>query len=185
VNRLPNSSRKANPPSTMITSVRNLPGSIVYQASAAIPANSTSAMGVFLAMVQPLPRSSPPSSSVTLLPSHERVTKARYTSNFWCTGEDSNLRSSQGAADLQSAAINRSATCARFRSAARLHTPCLQPRNASPENPARRGKEEITDGCRGTEYRSVLTNLSTILLFSRCCAAATAVSLWTGAGEGT
>ena len=32
--------------------------------------------------------------------------------NLWCTGEDSNLRSSQGAADLQSAAINRSATCA-------------------------------------------------------------------------
>ncbi len=31
---------------------------------------------------------------------------------FWCTGEDSNLRSSQGAADLQSAAINHSATCA-------------------------------------------------------------------------
>ena len=31
----------------------------------------------------------------------------------WCTGEDSNLRSSQGAADLQSAAINHSATCAR------------------------------------------------------------------------
>jgi hypothetical protein len=30
----------------------------------------------------------------------------------WCTGEDSNLRSSQGAADLQSAAINHSATCA-------------------------------------------------------------------------
>ena len=34
--------------------------------------------------------------------------------NFWCTGEDSNLRSSQGAADLQSAAINHSATCAHF-----------------------------------------------------------------------
>jgi hypothetical protein len=32
--------------------------------------------------------------------------------NIWCTGEDSNLRSSQGAADLQSAAINHSATCA-------------------------------------------------------------------------
>ena len=31
---------------------------------------------------------------------------------IWCTGEDSNLRSSQGAADLQSAAINHSATCA-------------------------------------------------------------------------
>src|SRR5215469_95400 len=34
----------------------------------------------------------------------------------WCTGEDSNLRSSQGAADLQSAAINHSATCAESRS---------------------------------------------------------------------
>ena len=33
----------------------------------------------------------------------------------WCTGEDSNLRSSQGAADLQSAAINHSATCAERR----------------------------------------------------------------------
>ena len=30
----------------------------------------------------------------------------------WCTGEDSNLRSPLGAADLQSAAINHSATCA-------------------------------------------------------------------------
>ena len=32
------------------------------------------------------------------------------------TGEDSNLRSPQGAADLQSAAINRSATCPRHAS---------------------------------------------------------------------
>src|SRR5262249_46007379 len=30
--------------------------------------------------------------------------------NFWWTGEDSNLRSSQGATDLQSVAISRSAT---------------------------------------------------------------------------
>ena len=36
----------------------------------------------------------------------------------WCTGEDSNLRSSQGAADLQSAAINHSATCAESQNAA-------------------------------------------------------------------
>ena len=36
----------------------------------------------------------------------------RCKTNRWCTGEDSNLRSSQGAADLQSAAINHSATCA-------------------------------------------------------------------------
>jgi hypothetical protein len=33
-------------------------------------------------------------------------------SKSWCTGEDSNLRSPLGAADLQSAAINHSATCA-------------------------------------------------------------------------
>ena len=33
-------------------------------------------------------------------------------SESWCTGEDSNLRSPLGAADLQSAAINHSATCA-------------------------------------------------------------------------
>src|SRR5208283_1252674 len=33
-------------------------------------------------------------------------------SRSWCTGEDSNLRSPLGAADLQSAAINHSATCA-------------------------------------------------------------------------
>ena len=35
-------------------------------------------------------------------------------SESWCTGEDSNLRSPLGAADLQSAAINHSATCARL-----------------------------------------------------------------------
>ncbi len=37
--------------------------------------------------------------------------KAGMQMKSWWTGEDSNLRSSQGAADLQSAAINHSATC--------------------------------------------------------------------------
>src|SRR5438477_12804001 len=32
--------------------------------------------------------------------------------NLWCTGEDSNLRTSQGGADLQSAGFNHSPTCA-------------------------------------------------------------------------
>ena len=69
----------------------------------------------------------------------------------WCTGEDSNLRSSQGAADLQSAAINHSATCAHFDRAFRSpacsrvrlprsgiaspccqRTPCLNKRSATP-----------------------------------------------------
>ena len=55
------------------------------------------------------------------------------TAKLWCTGEDSNLRSSQGAADLQSAAINHSATCARFDRASRSqHVP--ESPNAGPES---------------------------------------------------
>src|SRR5712692_10883008 len=43
----------------------------------------------------------------------KRFTRSLHSkTDTWCTGEDSNLRSSQGAADLQSAAINHSATCA-------------------------------------------------------------------------
>ena len=45
----------------------------------------------------------------------------------WCTGEDSNLRSSQGAADLQSAAINHSATCAKLCRTLRVQS--LRPNN--------------------------------------------------------
>src|SRR5712692_5790871 len=42
----------------------------------------------------------------------KRFTRSLHSkTDTWCTGEDSNLRSSQGAADLQSAAINHSATC--------------------------------------------------------------------------
>jgi hypothetical protein len=41
-----------------------------------------------------------------------KLTASSSKPKTWCTGEDSNLRSSQGAADLQSAAINHSATCA-------------------------------------------------------------------------
>jgi hypothetical protein len=39
-----------------------------------------------------------------------KASRCRACASQW-TGEDSNLRSPQGAADLQSAAINRSATC--------------------------------------------------------------------------
>jgi hypothetical protein len=45
----------------------------------------------------------------------------------WCTGEDSNLRSSQGAADLQSAAINHSATCAHSNPNQRKSGTCWSP----------------------------------------------------------
>jgi hypothetical protein len=53
-----------------------------------------------------------PSLSLGISPAGSRSAPARKTAQHWCTGEDSNLRSSQGAADLQSAAINHSATCA-------------------------------------------------------------------------
>ena len=55
--------------------------------------------------------------------------------NCWCTGEDSNLRSSQGAADLQSAAINHSATCARFHSNSSQRCARVRPRNAAWRSP--------------------------------------------------
>ena len=42
-------------------------------------------------------------------------------SKCWCTGEDSNLRTSQGGADLQSAGFNHSPTCAEM-PVARLST---------------------------------------------------------------
>src|SRR2546425_8779405 len=41
-------------------------------------------------------------------------------SNEWCTGEDSNLRTSQGGADLQSAGFNHSPTCAEIPSPSAL-----------------------------------------------------------------
>jgi hypothetical protein len=47
----------------------------------------------------------------------------------WWTGEDSNPRSSQGAAGLQPAAIDRSATCPhhpQFRRAAKIHHSCCR-----------------------------------------------------------
>jgi hypothetical protein len=67
--------------------------------------------------------------------------RSHYNSNplpdrtHWCTGEDSNLRSSQGAADLQSAAINRSATCAHPAGTPTRHF--LLPANPRHSNPRR------------------------------------------------
>src|SRR5712692_4096622 len=53
----------------------------------------------------------------------KRFTRSLHSkTDTWCTGEDSNLRSSQGAADLQSAAINHSATCAEMPILRTLHS---------------------------------------------------------------
>jgi hypothetical protein len=64
----------------------------------------------------PAPRTNPtPSITASSQPPQRTRHRGacRGPAKTWCTGEDSNLRSSQGAADLQSAAINHSATCAR------------------------------------------------------------------------
>src|SRR5882757_6741126 len=61
----------------------------------------------------------------------------------WCTGEDSNLRSSQGAADLQSAAINRSATCAKL---------CRTLRSIKPRAKTSPQQQKLS----GTQQRSAL-----------------------------
>ncbi len=64
-----------------------------------------------------------PSNVRPFLASPPRLRYAGCREKSWCTGEDSNLRSSQGAADLQSAAINRSATCAHARAQHRISIP--------------------------------------------------------------
>jgi hypothetical protein len=56
---------------------------------------------------QPLHRclASPP-------PAGSRFIRARKAAQLWCTGEDSNLRTSLGGTDLQSVGFNHSPTCA-------------------------------------------------------------------------
>src|SRR6476469_3909564 len=49
-----------------------------------------------------------PAQSPIFLPQTQPASRAK----IWCTGKDSNLRTSQGGADLQSAGFNHSPTCA-------------------------------------------------------------------------
>src|SRR5690242_2257186 len=72
----------------------------------------------------------------------------------WWTGEDSNLRSPQGAADLQSAAISRSATCphhATRRASRMIGRPDLRrpTQNRSPEFFAPNGRGIVEVALRG------------------------------------
>ena len=86
--------RSAKPPSRTITNQRTCPR-----------------LHRFPGQEPPARQESGSRSTSSVHPS-ENFTARITPPNQWCTGEDSNLRSSQGAADLQSAAINRSATCA-------------------------------------------------------------------------
>src|ERR1700693_6239622 len=53
-----------------------------------------------------------------MLNCHHRPSTLPGPKSYWCTGKDSNLRTSLGGADLQSAGFNHSPTCAK--------TPSLQ-----------------------------------------------------------
>jgi hypothetical protein len=70
------------------------------------------------------------------------------TSKSWCTGEDSNLRSSQGAADLQSAAINHSATCAHSTEHSLSSKHAREPDCRGPESPVPAVKERQNQSSR-------------------------------------
>src|ERR1019366_3206898 len=88
--------RTANIASTAIAASLNFWSLMVVHASTASTANKANAAHNRFISTTPTPA----------------TVARRGPGKTWCTGEDSNLRSSQGAADLQSAAINHSATCA-------------------------------------------------------------------------
>src|SRR5579863_1693981 len=55
-------------------------------------------------------------SRLGISPAGSRFAHARRRLNLWCTGKDSNLRTSLGGTDLQSVGFNHSPTCAETRS---------------------------------------------------------------------
>jgi hypothetical protein len=56
----------------------------------------------------------------------------RLNLNHWCTGEDSNLRTSLGGTDLQSVGFNHSPTCAETSSRPRPRAVSMPPRRGTP-----------------------------------------------------
>jgi hypothetical protein len=130
----------------------------------------------------------------------ERDGQAIQISN-WCTGEDSNLRSSQGAADLQSAAINHSATCAENAESAgpsMLACPAASPGLACTHGPFRAGgvahETHLRDAREHTSARSLkhvgnslmecVPGNPAVLLPARLCKRPAFRKPFSGAGEG-
>ena len=108
----------------------------------------------------------------------------------WCTGEDSNLRSPLGAADLQSAAINHSATCAHAEQKLRPGTANPAIKDPSARNPLTpklrcRAKRLSRKSILGSCWGSVLSESSATYLacFYRY-ASWLAQGFNSGAGEG-
>ena len=110
-----------------------VPASIVNQTSTANTANIARAAQYFRSRSAPvlllLIRFPSPCDRFRAIQTQTRIPAATVTVSLqlsWCTGEDSNLRSSQGAADLQSAAINHSATCAQTKTSHQRFHPSLR-----------------------------------------------------------
>jgi hypothetical protein len=76
---------------------------------------------------------------------------ANQTASNWWTGKDSNLRSPQGAADLQSAGFSHSPTRP-AKTPRRQDANCLSPQNLSCKSPAVRKKHK-KDSCQKTPAR--------------------------------
>ena len=72
----------------------------------------------------------PSQKPLGISPAGSRSAYARYTAQLWCTGKDSNLRTSLGGTDLQSVGFNHSPTCAET---AKLSLPvgCIRSRQPS------------------------------------------------------
>ena len=75
---------------------------------------------------------------------NQRLT-IRDSQNLWCTGKDSNLRTSLGGTDLQSVGFNHSPTCAKFSgdAAVALHPADHQTQHKSQFTFATQGKPRL------------------------------------------
>ena len=60
--------------------------------------------------------------------------KIKWCNVFWCTGKDSNLRTSLGGTDLQSVGFNHSPTCANFLGRCSRYAPSSRPPGRPPGN---------------------------------------------------
>jgi hypothetical protein len=115
----------------------------------------------------------------------------RWTAQLWCTGKDSNLRTSLGGADLQSAGFNHSPTCAETAPlrAEKTLPWTLRSSHTPPESPVHRQLRE-TEICARTAAQEHIYPSEKFLMecvWKTCRAAASAAlpgKSLSGAGEG-
>ena len=120
-----------------------------------------------------------------------RASLTPWTAQLWCTGKDSNLRTSLGGADLQSAGFNHSPTCAETAPlrAEKTLPWTLRSSHTLPESPVHRQLRE-TEICARTAAQEHIYRSEKFLMecvWKTCRAAASAAlpgKSLSGAGEG-